>query len=71
MEIEQAIRTAQWQPAELGRLECRLTFPFNSEWNGRRYATKTVRPIFAEEQNAVIVVTVYVYYGQGGKEAFS
>lgn len=50
-EIEQAIRSQDWKPAELGRMECRLTLPFQREWNGRTYATKTVRPIFVEEKD--------------------
>ena len=61
-EVVEAIRSEPWQPAELGRLECRKNFPFNAEWNGRRYATKQVRPIFVEETNGIVVVTVYVYY---------
>ena len=61
-EIEEAIRTAEWAPAELGRLECRKDFPFGKEWNGKVYATKQVRPIFVEEQREVVVVTVYTYY---------
>lgn len=35
---------------------------FDQLWNGARYATKQVRPIFAEEERRLIVVTVYVYY---------
>jgi hypothetical protein len=31
-------------------------------WNGRVSATKQVRPIFVEEAEAIVVVTVYVYY---------
>ena len=61
-EIEQAIRTAPWSPAELGRLECRLDFPYGKEWHGKVYARKQVRPIFVEEENEIIVVTVYTYY---------
>lgn len=61
-EIAEAIRTQVWQPAECGRLECRRDFPFNAEWNGKFYATKQVRPIFVEEANEIVVVTVYVYY---------
>ncbi len=61
-EVEEAIRTSPWRPAELGRSECRMTTPFNRRWNDRLYATKTVRPIFAEEQESIVVVTVYVYY---------
>lgn len=62
-EIEQAIRTQDWKPAELGRLECRLTVPFQGEWNGKSYPNKTIRPIFVQEKDKVVVVTVYVYYG--------
>ncbi len=62
-EVERAIRSSEWKPAELGRLECRLVLPFNADWNGNRYANKTVRPIFVEEKSRIIVVTVYVYYG--------
>ena len=57
-----AIRTSPWQPAELGRLECRKDFPFHAEWNRRWHATRQVRPIFVEEREEIVVVTVYVYY---------
>lgn len=56
------IETAFWEPAELSRLECRKDFTFNQEWNGRFYATKRVRPIFVEEPEEIVVVTVYSYY---------
>jgi hypothetical protein len=61
-EIAEAIRAAQWQPAENGRIECRKDFPFDAVWNRRYYATKQVRPVFVEEPNEIVVVTVYVYY---------
>lgn len=61
-EVERAIRQAVWEPAELGRLECQMEFPFRSEWNGRRYAIKKVRPVFVEEETEIVVVTVYVFY---------
>jgi hypothetical protein len=61
-EVEEAIQTAPWIPAELGRLECRKDFPFGREWNGVVYAMKRVRPIFVEEAGELIVVTVYTYY---------
>jgi len=61
-EVEQTIRAGSWEKAELGRLQCRRDFPFDAEWNGRRYATKQVRPIFVEEENEIVVVTVYTYY---------
>jgi hypothetical protein len=61
-QIVEAIRTETWEPAELGRLECRKNFVFNSEWNKKYYDTKQVRPIFVDEPDEIIVVTVYVYY---------
>jgi D-ala-D-ala dipeptidase len=48
-EVEEIIRNGKWEPAELGRMECRKTFAFSREWNERVYATKEVRPIFVEE----------------------
>ncbi len=61
-EIEDAIQTAPWEPAEMGRLECRKNYAYNREWNGKYYTTKQVRPIFVEEEQEIVVVTVYVYY---------
>ena len=43
-------------------MECRRNLTFNAIWNGKRYASKQVRPIFVEEDVEIIVVTVYVYY---------
>jgi len=39
-QVVEAIRTETWEPAELGRLECRKNFVFNSEWNHKYYDTK-------------------------------
>ena len=61
-EIEEAIRTAEWTPVELGRLECRKDFPFGREWNGKVYTKKQVRPIFVDDEREIVVVTVYTYY---------
>jgi len=61
-EIVEAIRSSPWQPAGLGRLECRRDFPFGREWNGKFYATKQVGPIFVDEPGGIVVVTVYSYY---------
>jgi hypothetical protein len=61
-EVVEAIRTEPWQPAESGRMECRKDFAFAAEWNKQHYATRQVRPIFVEEPDEIVVVTVYVYY---------
>ena len=64
-EVSEAIRTSRWEPAELGRLQCRRNFRFHDQWNSVWYATKQVRPIFVDESDEIVVVTVYVYYLSG------
>jgi len=61
-EVIEVIRTSSRQPAELGWLECHKDFPYGREWNGKFYKTKRVRPIFVEEADEIVVVTVYSYY---------
>ena len=61
-EILETIRTSHWEKAELGRLQCKKDFPFNKMWNDKEYKTKQVKPVFIEEKDEIVVVTVYVYY---------
>jgi hypothetical protein len=61
-EVEETIRSAPWSPAELNRLEARRDFPFNRPWNGKVYGTKQVKPVFVDEPDEIVVVTVYTYY---------
>jgi len=37
-------------------------FAWNAIWNRKHYATKHVHPIFVEEPDEIVVVTIYVYY---------
>jgi len=61
-DVIESIRTSTWEPAELDRLEWRKNFAFNAEWNGKYYSTRQIRPIFVEEPDEIVVVTIYVYY---------
>lgn len=61
-EVVDTIKTSEWKPAELGRLQCRKDFVFENEWNKRYYKTKQVRPIFIEQEKEIVVVTVYTYF---------
>lgn len=61
-EVIETIQTEPWQAAERGRLECRKDFTFDAAWNRRCYTIKRVRPIFVEDPDVIVVVTVYVYY---------
>jgi hypothetical protein len=61
-EVYETIRTSKWKPAELGRWECKEVFPYKKEWNEIYYNEKEVRPIFVEEENEIIVITIYTYF---------
>lgn len=61
-EVSQAIAEATWSAARAGRFECAMDFPYNGMWNGNRYSTKQVVPIFRDEPESIVVITVYVFY---------
>ena len=61
-EVIEAIKTCSHKPAELGRFECRKEFPHNTQWRNHHYKTKQIRPVFVEEADKIVVVTVYVYF---------
>jgi len=62
VEVSQTITEASWVPARAGRFECVKDFLYNDYWNGKLYRTKQVVPIFKEEGNNIVVITVYVFY---------
>lgn len=47
-----------------GRLGKSCVFPFNSLWNGKQYEQKKLEVFYVIEDDTVITVTVYVYYGK-------
>lgn len=61
-EVKDTICNSGWEPSELGRLQCHKDFNFEKEWNSKFYTTKRVRPIFVEEKEEIVVITVYTYY---------
>ena len=61
-EVEEVIRTTEWQLNERGRFEGRKDFIYGEQWHGRQYKFKQVRPIFVEESDEIVVITVYTYY---------
>jgi len=64
-EARAAILEGERLPARLARTAFRKNFPFHSQWKGRHYETKQVMPIVVEQEDAIIVVTVYVFYFGG------
>jgi hypothetical protein len=61
-EVEDTIRNSKWQDADLDRLECKKDFEYNKVWNGKFYSTKQIKPVFVEEEEEIVVVTVYTYF---------
>ena len=66
-EAQAAILEGEGLPAERGRTAFRKNFPFLSDWKGRYYEVKQVMSVVVEEEDAIVVVTVYVFYF-GGSE---
>ena len=61
-EVNRAIAEASWVPAKAGRFECIKDFTYNDFWNKKFYGTKQVIPVFREENDSIVVITVYVFY---------
>jgi len=59
-----AIRMGKWKSAKMGKLQSKYRFDFNNEalTNQRFYKYKIVEPIFADEADEIVVITVKVYY---------
>ena len=63
-EVIQAIRDTPWVRTDRGRYAATKWYPFGQEHEGSFYAGKDVRPVFTDEADRVVVVTVYVYFNQ-------
>jgi hypothetical protein len=50
------------EPAKRGRLMFRLNFQYAERWQDKFYAIKQVAPVVVEEQNEIVVITVYTFY---------
>lgn len=63
-EVTVTIRTGKWETAKMDNFRARHQFDFNraSLTNQKFYKYKTIEPIFADEQNGIVVITVKVYY---------
>lgn len=63
-EVTKAVRLGKWEPAKMGKFQSRLKFDFNKTalTNQKFYKYKTVEPIFADEPDEIVVITVKVYY---------
>jgi len=61
-EVIEAINTGSREPAKNNRTICRLNFEFNNKWQGVQYSVKQVAPVIKEEDDQIIVITIYTYF---------
>ncbi len=63
-EVETAINSGKWESAKSGKFQTKYNFNFNNMalTNQKFYKHKTVEPIFADEKDEIVVITVKVYY---------
>lgn len=61
-EVREAIIRGRREAAKRGRFICRYNFQYNAHWQKRFYAVKQVAPVIVEEDDEIIVVTVYTFY---------
>lgn len=66
-EVVQTIQEAAWQPAAQGKQRATKWYPFGKEHKGAFYIGKDVEPIFVEEPDRIVVVTVYTFLNQRGE----
>jgi hypothetical protein len=61
-EVIDAIRNGAKEFAKKGRYVSKQNFQYNDYWNDSFYPIKQVAPVWVEEENELVVVTVYSYF---------
>jgi hypothetical protein len=60
--VIEAIRNGEQEPTRSGRVMCRLNLEFKREWDGVYYPIQQVAPVVVEEDERIVVITVYTFY---------
>jgi hypothetical protein len=63
-EIKDTVNTGFSIPAKYGRMGKAKVYEFNRQRQGRYYEQKRVEVIYTIDNNVVVTVTVYVFYGK-------
>jgi hypothetical protein len=63
-EIQDVIETGLDIPAKHGRIGKAKVYEFKKERNGVYYEQKRVEVFYIIEENVIVTVTVYVFYGK-------
>lgn len=63
-EIQDVLETGMAIPAKYGRKGKTKVYDFNKERHGRYYEHKRVEVLYTIENDIIVTVTVYVFYGK-------
>lgn len=63
-EIEDVIQNGFTIPARMGRFAKSKVYPFDRERLGKFYKQKRIEVIYLAENDVVVTVTVFVFYGE-------
>ncbi len=63
-EVRETVRTGIPVKAKKGRKAKEKLFHFGKIWQGHSFLQKKLKVIYVEEGKALVVITVYVYYGK-------
>ena len=63
-EVEEVIETGFVIPAKHGRIGKAKIYEFNQERHGKYYEQKRVEIFYVIEENIIVTVTVYVFFGK-------
>jgi hypothetical protein len=67
-EIIEVIESGNEIDSKNNRLAKEKVFGFNSTWNKKKYEQKKVEVIYVIENDVIVTVTVYVFYGKWGRK---
>jgi hypothetical protein len=65
-EILDVIKTGKATSAKYGKMAKYKIYEFNKNWLGKYYNQKMVKMFYTFEENNIITVTIYVFYGDWG-----
>ena len=66
-EIIETLRKVRPVVAKSGRFGNLKVFQFNDVWKGKHYDQKEITVYYLVEEESIITITVYVYYGKFDK----
>jgi len=67
--VHEAIRNGEEEPARGGFVLYRLNQEYKKKWDGRYYGVQQVAPVVKEEDDRIVVITVYTFYFQEGNKS--